>query len=74
MIQKIIKEEHIENGLVVIYVPHTTAGITINEKAHYFKINKEGRFWDKITSKNNIAFFIAAEYKILKIELVLLTS
>jgi predicted component of type VI protein secretion system len=44
----------------------------VNEKAHYFKINKEGRFWDKITSKNNIAFFIASEFKSLQLELVLL--
>ncbi|MGL5244530.1 MAG: secondary thiamine-phosphate synthase enzyme YjbQ, partial [Sarcina sp.] len=28
-----IKNSGIENGLVVIYCPHTTAGITINENA-----------------------------------------
>jgi len=32
-IQKIVDKENIENGLVVVYVPHTTAGITINEGA-----------------------------------------
>ena len=32
-VQKIINEENIENGHVVVYVPHTTAGITINEGA-----------------------------------------
>ena len=32
-IQEIVDEEEIINGLAVIYVPHTTAGITINEGA-----------------------------------------
>ena len=32
-IQEIIKEEKMENGLVIIYVPHTTSGVTINEGA-----------------------------------------
>lgn len=32
-IQNVIDKEHIIDGFVVIYVPHTTAGITINEGA-----------------------------------------
>jgi secondary thiamine-phosphate synthase enzyme len=32
-IQKHIEKENIENGYVIAYVPHTTAGITINEGA-----------------------------------------
>ncbi len=32
-IQRIVKDVDIQNGFVVIYVPHTTAGITINEGA-----------------------------------------
>ncbi|UCF49692.1 MAG: YjbQ family protein [Thermoplasmatales archaeon] len=32
-VQEIVDEEDINNGLAVIYVPHTTAGITINEGA-----------------------------------------
>lgn len=32
-VQRIIYKENIENGYVIIYVPHTTAGITINEGA-----------------------------------------
>lgn len=32
-VQEIVEEEGIINGLAVIYVPHTTAGITINEGA-----------------------------------------
>lgn len=59
-------------GVSVEYIARPPAGVSVNEKAHYFKINKEGRFWDKISSKNNIAFFIAAEYKSLQLELVLL--
>ena len=32
-VQKIIEEEKLQNGIVIVYVPHTTAGITINEGA-----------------------------------------
>ncbi|KYK28168.1 hypothetical protein AYK20_07560 [Thermoplasmatales archaeon SG8-52-1] len=32
-IQEIINREKLQNGYVVVYVPHTTAGITINEGA-----------------------------------------
>ena len=32
-IQELIKQEGIANGICYIYVPHTTAGITINEGA-----------------------------------------
>jgi len=32
-IQEIIAEENINNGLAIVYVPHTTAGVTINEGA-----------------------------------------
>ena len=59
-------------GVTVEYVARPPAGVSVNEKAHYFKINKEGRFWEKIVQKNNIAFFIASEFKALQMELVLL--
>lgn len=32
-IQEVVKEEGITSGICYIYVPHTTAGITINEGA-----------------------------------------
>ena len=32
-IKTVVEKERISNGFVVIYVPHTTAGITINEGA-----------------------------------------
>ncbi len=32
-IQHVIKEEKINDGFVIVYIPHTTAGITINEGA-----------------------------------------
>jgi predicted component of type VI protein secretion system len=59
-------------GVTVEYIARPPAGISVNSKAHYFKINKEGRFWEKIVQKNDIAFFIASEFKSLQIELVLL--
>ena len=32
-IQRVIDEENLKKGHVIVYVPHTTAGITINEGA-----------------------------------------
>jgi len=32
-VQQCVKEEKITDGYVIVYVPHTTAGITINEGA-----------------------------------------
>jgi secondary thiamine-phosphate synthase enzyme len=32
-IQNIVTNENLQNGFIIIYVPHTTAGITINEGA-----------------------------------------
>lgn len=32
-IQQVVNEDDIQNGIVVVYVPHTTAGVTINEGA-----------------------------------------
>ncbi|WP_026694958.1 secondary thiamine-phosphate synthase enzyme YjbQ [Peribacillus kribbensis] len=32
-VRKFIREQRVERGAVVIYCPHTTAGITINENA-----------------------------------------
>ena len=32
-IQRIINKEKLQNGIVIVYVPHTTAGVTINEGA-----------------------------------------
>jgi len=32
-VQNIVDEEKLQSGVVIVYVPHTTAGITINEGA-----------------------------------------
>ena len=32
-VQKIVSDSSVESGLVMVYVPHTTCGITINEGA-----------------------------------------
>ena len=32
-VQKIIRESKVKNGTCFVYVPHTTAGVTINENA-----------------------------------------
>ncbi|MCG9479710.1 MAG: secondary thiamine-phosphate synthase enzyme YjbQ [Actinomycetia bacterium] len=32
-VRKLVEEENIQNGLACLFVPHTTAGVTINEAA-----------------------------------------
>ena len=32
-IAETVKKDNLESGMVVVYVPHTTAGVTINEGA-----------------------------------------
>lgn len=59
-------------GVTIEYIARPPSGVAVHDKTHYFKINKEGRFWDKIAAKNNIAFFLASEFKMLQMELVLL--
>lgn len=48
LVAEAAKEAHIESGLLFCFVPHTTAGITINENADpdvqrdiLYKLNKE---------------------------------
>ena len=33
LVQKIISKENLRSGILIVYSPHTTAGITINENA-----------------------------------------
>ena len=33
LVKKAVRERGVKNGLAVIFVPHTTAGVTINENA-----------------------------------------
>src|SRR2546423_13580404 len=32
-VQRLVAEHKVEDGLVIVYVPHTTAAVTINENA-----------------------------------------
>lgn len=32
-VEEVVNKENIQNGLIIVYVPHTTAGVTINEGA-----------------------------------------
>ena len=32
-VQKVVDEERLKDGVVVVYIPHTTAGVTVNEGA-----------------------------------------
>lgn len=32
-VQKAVDEDHLDEGIVTVFIPHTTAGVTINENA-----------------------------------------
>ncbi|CEH31522.1 hypothetical protein AM501_03925 [Aneurinibacillus migulanus] len=32
-VRELVTQQHVQNGVVTVYCPHTTAGITINENA-----------------------------------------
>jgi len=49
MIQTIVHESEIEDGIALIFVPHTTAGITLNENADPNVVR------DMLTDLNRIA-------------------
>lgn len=56
LINKVLEESNIKNGIAVIYCPHTTAGITINENADPDVAR------DIIVTLNNV-FPIEGDYK-----------
>jgi secondary thiamine-phosphate synthase enzyme len=33
VVQDLVQQNHVEDGLAVVFIPHTTAGVTINENA-----------------------------------------
>ena len=49
-------------GVTVEYISRPPSGLSVDPENHYFKITKQGRFWDKIVDKQTIAFFIATEF------------
>ncbi len=51
LIENLIKEEAVEQGVCYLYVPHTTAGLTINENADPSVVR------DIITSLNHLIPF-----------------
>jgi len=55
-VRKSVEESGIENGIVVVFSPHTTAGITINENADSDVVR------DIINSLNNV-FPVNGNYK-----------
>lgn len=50
-IEKALKESRIQNGICLIFVPHTTAGITINENADPDVVNDMLMAFDKLIPK-----------------------
>ncbi|SHE94130.1 secondary thiamine-phosphate synthase enzyme [Marinitoga hydrogenitolerans DSM 16785] len=51
LIQNFISESKIQNGIAVIFVPHTTAGVTINENADPSVKKDMNEFLNKLIPK-----------------------
>lgn len=50
-VKKILNDSGVKEGLCIVYVPHTTAGITINEDADPDVISDIGNHLDKLIPK-----------------------
>lgn len=48
LVQRVIDKLGIKEGVCIVYVPHTTAGITINEDADPDVIGDIGRYLDRL--------------------------
>jgi secondary thiamine-phosphate synthase enzyme len=47
-VQKIVKESGVKSGICYVYVPHTTAGVTINEGADPSVVRDMQVFFNKL--------------------------
>ncbi|MEZ0535724.1 secondary thiamine-phosphate synthase enzyme YjbQ [Caldicellulosiruptoraceae bacterium PP1] len=52
-IKEIVRQSAIKNGIVTIFIPHTTAGVTINEHADPDVIDDLKEYFEKLVPKNN---------------------
>jgi len=57
-------------GVSIEYISRPPTGLSVDPENHYFRINKEGRFWDKIIEKQSIAIFLASEFISVKPSLI----
>lgn len=52
-LREIIRQSNIEEGLMTVFVPHTTAGVTINEHADPAVISDIKKQFEKLVPVNN---------------------
>ncbi|ADQ04850.1 protein of unknown function UPF0047 [Caldicellulosiruptor owensensis OL] len=52
-LKEIVRQSNIEEGLMTVFVPHTTAGITINEHADPSVVNDIKKQLEKLVPANN---------------------
>ncbi|MBN2735340.1 MAG: YjbQ family protein [Spirochaetales bacterium] len=52
-VRQCVSESGVNSGLVVVYVPHTTAGVTINEAADPDVVFDMTNYFDKLVPWNN---------------------
>ena len=57
-------------GVNIEYISRPPSGLSIDPENHYFKILKSGRLWGKIVEKQTIAFFLAAEFTQVELQLI----
>lgn len=51
-VQALLKQSHVKDGICIIYVPHTTAGITINENADPDVVSDISAYLDKLVPRH----------------------
>ena len=55
-VRKIVASGNVQNGLCQIFVPHTTAGVTINENADPDVRNDLGAIFDRLVGEREVYY------------------
>jgi type VI secretion system protein ImpJ len=61
-------------GVSIEHISRPPKGLAEGANLYYFRIIKEGRFWDKVSSKLSIAFFLTSDFINVDLKLIALSS
>lgn len=61
-------------GVGIEHISRPPKGLAEGPNIHYFRIIKEGRFWDKVNAKKSVAFFLTSDFINAGLKLIALSS
>ena len=57
-------------ALPIKYVPRPPVGVPVRPQSHYFRLEKEARFWKQIENSKTIVIYKPSEFSAVEIELI----